>query len=389
MSPPLFSVLVPTYNQAAYLPRALESLQEQTCADWQAVVVNDGSTDSTRAILEDFAAADTRICCFEQPNGGVAAALNTALGHARGAWILWLSSDDWFLPEKLSVHERTCRERPDIAVFHSDYWLFDEANRQLLPAAIDFRQFLPQKRDQVIKFFESNCFNGISICIRREAFDGVGPFKPYLRNGQDFDMWLRLSARFEHGFVEQRTCVTRVHAGAGSVTSAATGLLDSGWALLEYLNQHRFAALFPFSDLSEREQLIAALGAVFKVLVNPGAYVNLSGYGVPLVERLREWLAEECPRRLLGTARSLVRTVGSSLLTAAVSPALGRSLVELGQQLGRPFGYQPYAHFTLLQVRVDELEQQATESAQKTAAVIRQYMQHHPCRATESVDARA
>src|SRR6185295_15042078 len=98
--------LVPTYNHSRFLPAALDSLRAQTYENWEAIVVDDGSTDETPSILEQYTARDKRIRAFRKPNGGVASALNEALRRASGEWICWLSSDDLFDPEKLQVHVR-------------------------------------------------------------------------------------------------------------------------------------------------------------------------------------------------------------------------------------------------------------------------------------------
>ena len=100
---PQFSILVPTYNHADYLAEALDSLLAQTVRDWEAIVVNDGSTDHTAEVLARYTAKDPRIKAFAQPNGGTAAALNRALAEARGTWICWLSSDDIFTASGISL----------------------------------------------------------------------------------------------------------------------------------------------------------------------------------------------------------------------------------------------------------------------------------------------
>src|SRR5436309_795558 len=103
---PFFSVLVPTYNQAHYVGQALDSLIGQSDPDWEAIVVNDGSTDGTAGILEAHRATDPRIRVIHKQNGGTGSALNEGLRHARGEWICWLSSDDLFHPRKLEIHRR-------------------------------------------------------------------------------------------------------------------------------------------------------------------------------------------------------------------------------------------------------------------------------------------
>ena len=91
----LFSIIIPVYNVEPYLRECLDSVLAQTCGDWEAVCVDDGSTDGSAAILAEYAARDSRFRIVTQPNGGLSAARNTGLDHARGDYILFLDSDDW------------------------------------------------------------------------------------------------------------------------------------------------------------------------------------------------------------------------------------------------------------------------------------------------------
>lgn len=91
----LFSIVIPVYNVESYLKECLDSVLGQTCGDFEAVCVNDGSTDGSLSILEDYAARDSRIRIISQPNGGLSAARNTGIDAAQGDYILFLDSDDW------------------------------------------------------------------------------------------------------------------------------------------------------------------------------------------------------------------------------------------------------------------------------------------------------
>ena len=103
---------MPTYNQARYLGAALDLILNQTDPSWEAIVVDDGSTDQTSSVIAQYAALDRRIRAFRKPNGGVASALNMALTQATGEWIHWLSSDDMFEPHKLAVNRRWIPRTP-------------------------------------------------------------------------------------------------------------------------------------------------------------------------------------------------------------------------------------------------------------------------------------
>ena len=90
-----FSIIIPVYNVEPYLRECLNSVQQQTFGDWEAVCVDDGSTDGSAGILQEYASRDNRIKVIAQPNGGLSAARNTGLDNATGDYILFLDSDDW------------------------------------------------------------------------------------------------------------------------------------------------------------------------------------------------------------------------------------------------------------------------------------------------------
>ncbi len=130
---PLFSIIIPVYNVEAYLRQCLDSVINQTSPDWQAVCVNDGSTDGSLSILEDYAARDNRIHIVSQPNGGLSAARNTGIDAAQGDYILFLDSDDWLDTDTLkSINDNLQGE--DMLCFGGRR--YDEATGTYRPADI-------------------------------------------------------------------------------------------------------------------------------------------------------------------------------------------------------------------------------------------------------------
>ena len=100
---PFFSIIIPVYNVAPYLRECLDSVLAQTFTDWEAICVDDGSTDDSGAILDEYAAKDNRFKVFHQKNAGVSVARNTALSRIRGEWFLFLDGDDRLRPDGLAV----------------------------------------------------------------------------------------------------------------------------------------------------------------------------------------------------------------------------------------------------------------------------------------------
>lgn len=369
---PLFTVLVPTYNQAPYLSACLESLLHQTCPNWEAVVVNDGSTDNTRDLLEWYADKDSRLRVFHKENGGVATALNMALENARGKWICWLSSDDMFEPDKLETQVRAFAAHPGKYFFYTNYNVFYEESGRL--SAIELPEdFVPPESLQVLKFFEINYVNGISICVHRSVFEKIGNFNTILRNGQDFDMWLRISAAYRSQHIEQRTCITRVHKEQGSSISADAGIFDSARASLVFLNNHHFEELFPALDLDSPEHGLLAIQAVFKILINPLAYINCCGFGPALLGRMREWLG--CPAQSYYVSMlnsSQFKAIVEGIVTSDLPISLRVAFQEFYTELGRPYLYQTQDSLKLLEQQACFLD--SIPGAAGEAASLWQYL---------------
>lgn len=368
---PTFSILIPTYNQAKYLPACLESLLAQTCPNWEAVIVNDGSTDNTCEALDSYSRRDGRFRVLHKENGGVSSALNLALENSRGKWICWLSSDDMFEPDKLETHVRAFATNPGIYFFRSNYSVFYEATGQL--SGIEYPPgFMPLDELQVVKFFEINYVSGISVAVHRSVFDQVGAFNTSLRNGQDFDMWLRISARYRSCYIDKRTCITRLHPEQGSSISADTGIFDSARAALDFLNNHQFEELFPLLDLAQPEYALLAIQSVLKTLVNPLAYINCCGFGTALLERMREWFGQHY-RHL-----NFLHTLQFSAVIAGIAEsACTRNLKTAFQQfhanLGIPYLYQLQDPLPLLEQHACFLESLAERT--DDASSLRKYIE--------------
>lgn len=120
---PKVSIIVPVYNAAKYLRPCLDSVVDQTMPDWECICVDDGSTDASAAILDEYAARDKRFIVVHKANEGVSVARNTALKVARGEWITWLDADDLYATDRLEVAmEIAARENPDLIRFETIFF---------------------------------------------------------------------------------------------------------------------------------------------------------------------------------------------------------------------------------------------------------------------------
>jgi len=288
MTQPFFSILVPVYNHARYIGAALDSLLSQTDPDWEAVVVDDGSTDSTPDVLARYAARDRRIRVFRKPNGGVSTALNLGFRESAGNWICWLSSDDLFEPDKLAIHREWIAQFPDTKFFFTHFRQLDDTTKQV--SEPDLWHPVPPEDRQVIEMLRGSFVHGNSVCIRRDAFVSVGPFNEALRYAQDYDLWMRLLVRVRGVYIDRRTCVTRTHPSQQTHLQNDACFFDSAKAAIQLINATAFDQIFPSLDLSDPEQARTAFGWAMDVALNPHAFCYALGPHPGLLGRIMEWV---------------------------------------------------------------------------------------------------
>jgi glycosyltransferase involved in cell wall biosynthesis len=288
MTAPTFSIVVPTYNQAQYLSACLDSILAQSDDDWEALVINDGSTDGTAELADYYARQDPRIRVFHKTNGGVANALNEGLRLARGSWVHWLSSDDLFDPCKLEINRKAILEFPDCKFFFSYFRLLRESTQELTNH--DLWGPLPEREFQIPALFFRNYISGITICIERAAWQSVGYFDESLRYAQDYDMWLRLLARFPARFIAEWTVTNRNHALQGSEVFPQACYYDTAKAALLCLNRGSFESLFPLLDLTDPGQARRALEYSLSIAAQDSAFLYAVGWHPALLWRIAEWI---------------------------------------------------------------------------------------------------
>ncbi len=189
-SEPLISVIVPAYGVAHLLGEALSSLQAQSFADWEAIVVDDGAPDDVAGAWAPFA-SDSRIRLLLTDNGGVAIARNRAFAESRGRFIALLDGDDAYEPSYLATMIDAIRPHPEVGFVTCDAIYFGLADR----AGRRFSAFHPQDGEVTLERIMRQEFNVFTACVmRREAIDSVGGYDTTLRSVEDLDLWIRLVA---------------------------------------------------------------------------------------------------------------------------------------------------------------------------------------------------
>ena len=189
------SLIIPTFNRCSTLQRALTSVLQQTILPDEIIVVDDGSTDGTAQMMSrEF----PELVYVAQENKGVSAARNKGIQLAQGDWFAFLDSDDTWLPEKLAMQICALTESPEIKICHSDeIWIRNgvRVNAMLKHKKAGgwiFKQYLPLC-----------AMSPSAIMIHRSVFDDVGLFDESLPACEDYDLWLRITAKYPVLFIEQ------------------------------------------------------------------------------------------------------------------------------------------------------------------------------------------
>ena len=184
------SVIMAAFNVAPYIGAAIESVLAQTETDWELLVTNDGSTDDTAAIVEQYAARDARIRLLHKPNGGLSSARNHAMPHATGELLAILDSDDVWEPEYLAAQLAIFDARPDVDVVTGNGWfLGSRLSGRLARPCPDSR---PQPTLATILADEEAIF--IMSIFRRRVYETIGGFDEQLRTNEDSHFWIRAAA---------------------------------------------------------------------------------------------------------------------------------------------------------------------------------------------------
>jgi glycosyltransferase involved in cell wall biosynthesis len=194
------SVVIPTYNCARYVAEAVESVLAQTFADFETIVVNDGSTDNTEQVLEPYR---DRILYVAQPNRGLSAARNAGIRASSGRHIAFLDSDDQWYPSKLARQVEVLSAHPDYAAVHTDSSAIDAAGVLRRRAVNPGRQ---SKNGMVFdEFFANNTCVALisSVLITRECLDAVGLFDERYYGCQDWDLFLKVSAAYPIWYIAE------------------------------------------------------------------------------------------------------------------------------------------------------------------------------------------
>jgi glycosyltransferase involved in cell wall biosynthesis len=220
---PFFSVVIPTYNRAAFIEATLQSVLGQTYQNYEIIVVDNCSTDNTDEVLERFIRAGQIRFIKHEQNYERARSRNTGMKAARGDYVTLLDSDDFMYPNNLADAAEYARANPDIKCFHN---LFEFVN----PAGKVLRRYaMPSLKNQLKAIANANFMSCIGDFIHREIYQHYEfDTTPELTGGEDWEFWLRVLADYRVGRIEKINSGILQHDGRSvnnqNLDSMKTGL---------------------------------------------------------------------------------------------------------------------------------------------------------------------
>ncbi len=223
---PRITVVVPAYNAAWCVKRAIDSVLAQRWSDYELVVVDDGSTDDTADVLAAYGA---QIRVVRQANAGLSAARNAGIKAAAGEWVAFLDADDWWLPEKLAAQMALIAREPDIGFCSTSARIVGPDGEQL-----EVWSDGGLHGNILADLFGANAGvagSGSAVLARRDLLTRCGGFDTTLRSVEDIDMWMRLAAISTYACVpEALACILRA---PGSMSRNREVMRDSALRVMK------------------------------------------------------------------------------------------------------------------------------------------------------------
>jgi glycosyltransferase involved in cell wall biosynthesis len=198
---PRVSVIIPLYNKERYIARCLDSVLAQTFSDYEVIIVDDGSTDGSSAVVSRYASEKVR--CVRQDNAGPGAARNRGVAESSGEFIAFLDADDEWHPQFLERLVGFLDRWPHVEIAGCQWLDLRTGIASVVP------ELIPRGAQEgtVAHYFRDAVPNPVlstsSVVIRRQALDDVGAFNTSARLGEDLELWARIAARCPLGFVAE------------------------------------------------------------------------------------------------------------------------------------------------------------------------------------------
>ena len=215
MTTPAVTVLMPVYNAERFVAQTVDTVLAQTFRDFEFLIINDGSTDRSLEILQEFARRDGRIRLVSRPNTGYVVALNEGLDLARGQFVARIDADDLADPRRLELQVARMRQEPQLVALGSNALAIDEDGLMLG----DYSVPLTHEEIEAAHLVGSSSIHHPAVMLRPDAVKRVGGYRKELMPCEDFDLWLRLAEVGRLANLPEVLLTKRLFAGSAVATN--------------------------------------------------------------------------------------------------------------------------------------------------------------------------
>ena len=200
---PLFSVIIPLYNKAPYVGKTIESVLGQTLGNYELIIIDNGSNDGSSEIVAGFTDPRIRIVRLEE-NVGVSNARNKGVELSTAPYITFLDADDWWEPTFLEEMAGLIARHPDAGIYGTGYYIVKNGKKRVAPIGVE-EDFTEGEINYCKVYTKTLCMplTSITVAMPRAVFDEMGGFKPYLKLGEDFDLWIRIVLKHKVVFLNK------------------------------------------------------------------------------------------------------------------------------------------------------------------------------------------
>ena len=201
-----FSVVIPLYNKAPYVEKAIRSVLSQTFTDYELVIVDDGSRDDSAQIANEVIAGHANCRLVKQENTGVAMARNNGVAVSYGDYLCFLDADDWWEPMFLEEMSRLIEALPDAGIYGTNYTIVNETKHKTRVAQVGVEQGFEQGYINYCQVYAKTMYMPLwtgAVCIPRRVFDEMKGFPEGVKLGEDFLLWIRIALKYKVAFLNK------------------------------------------------------------------------------------------------------------------------------------------------------------------------------------------
>ena len=272
---PRFSIIVPLYNKAPYVKKALESILAQSYTNYEVVVVDDGSTDNSADIVRELVNGKWKLIndqfrLISQPNAGVAATRNNGVAASKGEYLCFLDADDWWEPRYLEEMDRLICDYPDAGLYGCDYFYAKNGSKKIFPKNVDgYIDYCKVYTQCGVMPVHPN-----GAIIPRKVFDEIGGFDPSIKMGEDFILFMQIVLKYKVAFFNKQLVTFNQDA-------------DPAWRAITKLHKPEYHMLFNLDKIESKVDTGQSLSIVnsesYKAMIDMLRVNGLMNY----------WLSDE------------------------------------------------------------------------------------------------